>query len=128
MTIGLVATLVAALSLSTTDIAMAQATASSAVKEQPAQQLDVKLDEVKKFQFRLAIDNSTGRKTYIRIVDTEKEVLFATTETGKSYVKFFNVANLADGTYTFEVVSGNETFRKSFEILTQTNRVVLAKN
>jgi hypothetical protein len=130
MNIGLVAAfLVAAMSLSTAEIANAQTVSDlMAVNEQPTQRLNVKLDEVKKLQFRLAIENPTGRKTYIRILDNQKEVLFATTQRETSYVKFFNLANLADGAYTFEVVNGDDTFKKSFEILTQTSRVILAKN
>lgn len=130
MIIGLVIAGFAIAGLLKTETANAQSVPGVEIaKKQSVKNLKVNLLEVNKLHFKLTFENPAGLKTYIRILDTDANVLYSQNAGFEvNYAKYFNLTNLADGTYTFEVVSGKESFKKSLEIMTQTNRVVLAKN
>jgi hypothetical protein len=85
--------------------------------------------EVKPMQFRVAYINPQSNLVNVRILDTDKNVLFSESKRpDASYVKYFDLSTLLDGTYTFEVTDGKEKVSQSFDILTKTSRVVSSIN
>jgi hypothetical protein len=90
---------------------------------------DLSVLQVKPMQFRVSFNNKQSRKLSVRIVDTEKNVLYSeNSNVSANYLKYFDLSPLLDGTYTFEVMDGKEKYSQSFDILTQTRRIVSAKN
>lgn len=85
--------------------------------------------EVKPMQFRVSYHNPITKTVSVRILDTNNNVLFSESKnTEKSYLKYFDLSTLMDGTYTFEVIDGKEKTSQSFDILTTTSRVVSSIN
>jgi hypothetical protein len=85
--------------------------------------------EVKPMQFRVSYINPQSSLVNVRILDTDKNVLFSESKRPEaSYVKYFDLSTLLDGTYTFEVTDGKEKVSQSFDILTKTSRVVSSIN
>jgi flagellar hook assembly protein FlgD len=73
-------------------------------------------------KFKLTLDN-LSKKTYIAIKNNTGEV-FHTEYVSKTeqFTKVFDLSNLPDGNYYFEVVTGKEKMVKPFQISTQVNR------
>jgi hypothetical protein len=85
--------------------------------------------QVKPMQFRVSYNNSTSKSVTVRILDTDKNILFAENRRVElNYLKYFDLSTLADGTYTFEITDGKEKASQSFDILTTTSRVVSSIN
>jgi hypothetical protein len=85
--------------------------------------------EVKPMQFRVSYYTPQSNTLTVRILDTEKSVLFSESKrTDANYLKYFDLSTLLDGTYTFEITDGKEKFSQSFDILTKTSRVVSSIN
>lgn len=91
--------------------------------------LKVTLVQDNKLRFQLEFVNPENRKVSVVIKDAQRNDLFAETFTTQGrHVRTFDLSALADGRYTFEVNGFKAQFAQSFELTTQTNRVVLAKN
>ncbi|MBE9464373.1 hypothetical protein ACFP1I_05715 [Dyadobacter subterraneus] len=87
------------------------------------------VQQVKPMQFRVAYINPVSNLVNVRILDTDKNVLFSESHRPEStYVKYFDLSTLLDGTYTFEVTDGKEKASQTFDILTKTSRVVSSIN
>jgi hypothetical protein len=85
--------------------------------------------EVKPMQFRVSYNKVASNTVLVRILDTDKNVLFSESKKADSnYLKYFDLSTLLDGTYTFEIMDGKEKFSQSFDILTKTSRVVSSIN
>lgn len=85
--------------------------------------------QVKPMQFRVSYNNSISKNVVVRILDTDKNVLFSENKRVEAnYLKYFDLSTLADGTYTFEITDGKEKASQSFDILTTTSRVVSSIN
>lgn len=85
--------------------------------------------EIKPMQFRVSYNKSQSNPVIVRILDTDNNILFTESKRSESsYLKYFDLSTLADGTYTFEVTDGKEKFSQSFDILTKTSRVVSSIN
>ncbi|NIJ54859.1 hypothetical protein [Dyadobacter arcticus] len=85
--------------------------------------------QVKPMQFRVSYNNSISNNVVVRILDTERNVLFTENKRIEAnYLKYFDLSTLADGTYTFEITDGKEKASQSFDILTTTSRVVSSIN
>lgn len=85
--------------------------------------------EVKPLQFRVLYNQPQSNSVNVRILDTDKNVLFSESRrTESNYIKYFDLSTLLDGTYTFEITDGKEKHAQSFIILTKTNRVVSSIN
>jgi hypothetical protein len=85
--------------------------------------------QIKPMQFRVSYINPISKNVSVRILDTEKNVLFSENKRiDKNYLKYFDLSTLLDGTYTFEITDGNEKASQSFDILTTTSRVVSSIN
>ena len=85
--------------------------------------------EVKPMQFRVSYNKPESNAVIVRILDTDKNVLFAENKrTESNYLKYFDLSTLLDGTYTFEVTDGKEKYSQTFDILTKTSRVVSSIN
>lgn len=85
--------------------------------------------QIKPMQFRVSYNNPTSKNVAVRILDTDKNVLFSESRrVDNSYLKYFDLSTLMDGTYTFEITDGKEKATQSFDILTTTSRVVSSIN
>lgn len=85
--------------------------------------------EVKPMQFRVSYIQPQSNNVIVRILDTDRTVLFSESKRAESnYLKYFDLSTLTDGTYTFEITDGKEKFTQSFDILTKTSRVVSSIN
>ena len=85
--------------------------------------------EVKPMQFRVLYNTPQANAISVRILDTNKTVLFSETRrTEANYLKHFDLSTLMDGSYTFEIVDGKEKYTQTFDILTKTSRVVSSIN
>ncbi|MFT4030789.1 MAG: hypothetical protein QM669_00055 [Siphonobacter sp.] len=79
-------------------------------------------------RFQLTFQNPDKQKLTVVIKDKENLALFTETTTNANYLRLFDLSTLADGKYTLEVTGGAEHFSKTFELATQTSRMVLARN
>jgi hypothetical protein len=80
-------------------------------------------------QFRVSYKNPISKNVAVRILDTDKNVLFSENKrTETNYLKYFDLSTLIDGTYTFEITDGKEKATQSFDILTTTSRAVSSIN
>ncbi|CAG4993281.1 hypothetical protein DYBT9275_01140 [Dyadobacter sp. CECT 9275] len=85
--------------------------------------------QVKPMQFRVSYITPQSKIVAVRILDTDKNVLFSENRrTDSNYLKYFDLSTLMDGTYTFEITDGKEKYAQSFDILTKTSRVVSSIN
>lgn len=85
--------------------------------------------EVKPMQFRVSYNKVASNTVLVRILDTDKNVLFSESKKADAnYLKYFDLSTLLDGTYTFEILDGKDKFSQSFDILTKTSRVVSSIN
>jgi len=85
--------------------------------------------QVKPMQFRVSYHNPQTKTVSVRILDTNKNVLFSESKnTENNYLKYFDLSTLMDGTYTFEITDGKEKASQSFDILTTTSRAVSSIN
>lgn len=85
--------------------------------------------QIKPLQFRVSYNNPISKNVVVRILDTEKNVLFSENRrVDNNYLKYFDLSTLLDGTYTFEITDGKEKASQSFDILTTTSRVVSSIN
>ena len=90
---------------------------------------DLTVLQVKPMQFRVSFVTKQSRKVSVRIVDADKNVLYSeNSNVPANYMKYFDLTPLLDGTYSFEVVDGKEKYSQSFDILTQTQRIVSVRN
>ncbi|MCE6992898.1 hypothetical protein [Dyadobacter sp. CY323] len=85
--------------------------------------------QIKPMQFRLSYNNPVAKNLVVRILDTDKNVLYTENRRVETnYLKYFDLSTLVDGTYTFEITDGKEKATQSFDILTTTSRVVSSIN
>lgn len=77
-------------------------------------------------KFKLTLDN-LDKKTYIAIKNAAGEVMYSEyAYKNESFSKVYDLTNLADGEYYFEVITGKEKLIKSFQIATNVNRTATA--
>jgi hypothetical protein len=121
--LALAATLSAAPAFAQETVAPAVVTSAN---ENP---LKVTLVQDSKLRFQLEFTNPENRKVQVVIRDAQRNDLFTETFSTKGrHVRTFDLSSLADGQYSFEVLGAKDRFAQTFELATQTNRVVLAKN
>ena len=85
--------------------------------------------QVKPMQFRVSYNNAQSNNIIVRILDTDKNVLFSENKRAEAtFVKYFDLSTLLDGTYTFEITDGKEKASQTFDVLTKTSRVVSSIN
>ncbi len=83
--------------------------------------------QTKPMQFRVLFNTPQNPKIAVRILDSEHTVLYQETKAVQtSYLRYFDLSPLHDGTYTFEIVDGNEKYTQSFDVVTNTRRIVSA--
>ncbi|GAB3172666.1 DUF3244 domain-containing protein [Telluribacter humicola] len=122
------AALLGALSAGAGSNAFAQ-TADTKAEEAAPYVSSLYIQETKPMQFRVSFKNPLENKLTVRIVDTDNNVLYSDyTSTSANYLKYFDLSPLSDGRYTFEITDGKEKHIQSFDIMTQTRRIVTAKN
>ncbi|MPR32829.1 hypothetical protein [Salmonirosea aquatica] len=85
--------------------------------------------QTKPMQFKVLFNTPQNPKIAVRILDSENTVLYKETKAVQTaYLRYFDLSPLHDGTYTFEIVDGNEKYNQSFDVVTQTRRIVSAFN
>ena len=73
--------------------------------------------QIKPMQFRVSYNNPTSKNVAVRILDTDKNVLFQESKrVDNNSLKYFDLSTLMDGTYTFEITDGKEKATQSFDI------------
>jgi hypothetical protein len=78
-------------------------------------------------KFKLTADN-LQKKTYIVIKNTKGEILYNEyVSNTEEFSKVYDLSNLSDGEYFFEMISGKDKIVKSFEISTSVKRTALPK-
>jgi hypothetical protein len=130
-TINIIKALAIVLTLATaTTEGMAQTKATSGKVSSTEKVSNLSVQDLGSLRFKLAFENPFKQKMKISLVDKENNVFYDDYSVGQTqYVKAFNLANLADGEYTFVVESGKDKITKAFEIRTQTFRgISLASN
>ncbi len=122
--------LVLALATATATEGMAQTKAASGKVSSSDKVSNLSVQDMGSLRFKLAFENPLRQKTKIYLLDKNNDVFFNEYSNGTAqYVRAFNLANLADGEYTFVVESGKDKFKKEFVIKTQTFRgISLASN
>ena len=82
----------------------------------------------KPMQFKLSYNHPVSDRLMVRIIDEEKNILFAEkTLVYKKYLKYFDLSTFADGKYTFELTDGDKKVGHSFMVTTETKRIVTAR-
>lgn len=85
--------------------------------------------QTKPMQVRVLVNTAQNPKITLRILDSENTVLYQETKVVQtSYLRYFDLPSLLDGTYTFEIVDGNEKYNQAFDVVTQTRWIVSAFN
>jgi len=81
------------------------------------------------YRFNLRIYNPGGKKVRIRLGGNEIEYLLDESFTGTEFMKVYNLSQMDDGTYNFQISSGKEKITKTVAIRTETTsrRVVEVK-
>ena len=107
----------------------AQANVTTTSDKTAATETKLSVLEIKPMQFRVSYNKVQTNNVIVRILDTDKNVLFSESKRSDvNYLKYFDLSTLRDGTYTFEVVDGKEKFSQSFDVLTKTSRAVSSIN
>lgn len=88
---------------------------------------ELQLKALTDLKFRITVDN-VEEKSYIIIKSSAGETLHSETiSKSESFNKIFDLSNLPDGNYTFELTTGGQKSTKPFEITTKTKRTALPK-
>ena len=105
------------------------ATASNGLKivEINAEAKGLTVKAIEGLKFKLSLDN-LSKKTFISIKNNQGEIFHTEFIVKKdSFSKVFDLSNLPDGNYYFEVITGNEKMTKPFQISTNVNRTATAQ-
>jgi len=99
--------------------------ASASTSAEMAKPVSFHVVQTKPMQFRVLYNTPQSSKIVVRILASNGDVLFNESRNIESgYLRYFDLSTLADGTYTFELVDGQEKYNQSYDILTQTRRIV----
>ena len=81
------------------------------------------------YRFNLKIYNPGGKRVRITLGGNEIEYLLDESFTGTEFLKVYNLSQMDDGTYNFQISSGKEKITKTVAIRTETTsrRVVEVK-
>ena len=108
--------------------AASMATAANGLKivEINAETKGLTVKAIDGLKFKLSLDN-LSKKTYISIKNNQGETFHTEFIAKKdSFSKVFDLSNLPDGNYYFEVITGSEKMTKPFQISTNVNRTASA--
>jgi len=72
------------------------------------------------YRFHLRIYNPGGKRVRITLGGNEMEYLLDETFTGTVFLKVYNLSQMEDGTYNFQISSGKEKITKTVAIRTET--------
>lgn len=122
--------LVLVLASAATTEGMAQTKATSGKVSSLKNANTLSVQDLGSLRFKLTFENPLRQKTQIYLLDKYNEVYYEAYSSGEeTYIKAFNLKNLADGEYTFVVEIGKEKLKKDLTISTQTFRgITLASN
>jgi len=97
-------------------------------KTEAAPKLNVMVETFEGLKFRLTLAEPAESRVLVTVRNIEGGDILYKSQLNSLNGRVFDLSPLADGTYVFEVVSGNRKFTHSFELKTQVNRVAVAKN
>ena len=92
--------------------------------------LNASVQQLNNLKFRVSVNQPVTQRVRVTILNASTRdalyqgVLSAAEQKGR----VFDLSQLADGTYVFEVAAGDQKFTQSFQLKTEINRVVLASN
>jgi len=66
--------------------------------------------------FKISVDKTGGKKTFIKVSDNNHETVYYESITGDTFTKTLKLPKFGDDKIEFQIMSGKETIRKSFEI------------
>lgn len=85
--------------------------------------LNVELSPLNNLQFKLVLDQVNTKST-VQIRDFSGAVIYTVSvPKTEKFTKIFDLSNLRDGSYTFQVNNGKQRIEKPFEINTEVKRV-----
>jgi hypothetical protein len=74
-------------------------------------------------KFKAVVANPDNVKFTLTIRNQNSEVMYSETRQG-GYIRTFDLSDMADGSYVFEINDGTGIQRKSFSVATTTARVL----
>jgi hypothetical protein len=66
--------------------------------------------------FKISVEKTGNKRTYIKVTDNTRETFYEDSFSGDSFIKTLKLPKYGDDRIEFEIKSGKETVRKSFEI------------
>lgn len=75
-------------------------------------------------KFKVHFVNPSGHKITVQLRNASDEVVYSETVSDKNYIRKFDLENLTDGMYHFDIVDGKQHIRKEVEIQTVSARSV----
>jgi hypothetical protein len=83
---------------------------------QPSLQIIYLQEEKDYLLFKISVEKTGGKRTYITISDSNRETFYSDSFTGDAFIKTLKLPKDGDDKIEFQIISGKETIRKSFEI------------
>lgn len=91
--------------------------------ENNGSKLNVELSPLNNLQFKLVLDQVDTKST-VQIRDYTGAVIYTVSvPKSEKFTKIFDLSNLRDGSYVFQVNNGKQRIEKQFEINTEVKRV-----
>lgn len=85
--------------------------------------VNVELSPLDNLQFKLVLDQVNTKSTVL-IKDYSGAIIYTVTvPKTEKYTKIFDLSNLRDGSYVFQINNGKERVEKQFEINTEVKRI-----
>lgn len=75
-------------------------------------------------KFKVHFLNNSGRKVTVQLRDAQNQLVYSEVVSGKNYIRKFDLNNLSDGAYRFEISNGNQYIVKEVALQTVSARSV----
>lgn len=86
---------------------------------QASSDLALNLSRSDSMKVHVTVQNLSGAKAYISLIDQNRNTIYRENFLGDTYVRAFDISQLEDGEYVFEVYAGKEIERRSLIINTR---------
>jgi flagellar hook assembly protein FlgD len=77
-------------------------------------------------KFKVHFLNHSENPVTVRLLDANNQVIYSESITAKNYLRKFDLENLSDGNYRFEISNGKQRIKKEVGLQTVTARSVQA--
>jgi hypothetical protein len=75
-------------------------------------------------KFKVHFENLADTPVMLRIKNSSNKVIHSEVVKDKKYVRKFNLDNMADGSYTFEITNKDESYTKEIQLETLSARTI----